>query len=151
MKIINISTSQLFRDTRNVIKQIKKDKLKLDTILAILRGGAVAGIYLSHHLRVPLEVVALQSYNNSYKGGKLKVQPEYDLIVNRLRGNVLVCDELVDRGVTMLYVLKSLRKNSRIKKVYTVSIYVKKDSIYIPDYYSRVVRGWIKFEYESKI
>jgi len=104
-----------------LIEKIPKNKYK--NIFAIPRGGAIIGVYLSHHLNIPMTI----NKNDSI------INPQDTLIV----------DDLVDTGST-------LTKYSKLN-FDTAVIYYKPRSIVIPTYYVDECPNnfWIIFNWEK--
>ena len=50
-----------------LLNQIVAVGKKYDGILAISRGGLPVGVYLSHHLNIPLFMVAVKTYEGTEK------------------------------------------------------------------------------------
>ena len=60
MKKCLYSFDDLKMGLKTIIKQIKFSSYEPELILSINRGGCIAGVYLSHYLKVPHEVISIQ-------------------------------------------------------------------------------------------
>jgi hypoxanthine phosphoribosyltransferase len=131
--------------------KIKESGVKYDSIVGIMRGGYVVGLYLSNHLKIPLLGIQVQNhkYNEPERGVKkseLTVEEFYG--IGEFGKKVLLVDEIVDSGETMTAV--TLILHDLDKKVDTASIIcgpIIKPTYYvdsIPDGY------WVVFPYEPE-
>ncbi len=125
----------------------KLNKLKLDKIVAISRGGLVAARILSDLLSIPISHITIESYKS------LK-QKKYALItetpsINFHNKTILLVDEIADSGKTLKRAL-SYFKNFHLKKIYTLALYVKSQTKPVPDYWSKKIDAWIIFPYEVR-
>lgn len=88
---------------RNALSQIsvqmKDDNFKPDVIMGINRGGCIPGIYLSHKLKIPHEVLDIRLRDH-------KSEPEAINLMNAVSENkkVLIIDDINDTGSTFNYI-----------------------------------------------
>ncbi len=143
MKKSNFSWAAFDRDIRLLAKKIRKP---IGSIVAISRGGVVAGCLLSHILKKPLAVISAKSYKGK-KRGKLTVGAFTSTAP--IAGTVLLVDDLVDSGATMMEVKRRLLKIKKVRTVKTAVVYEKPDSELKPDYSVRILKQWVVFPYEK--
>lgn len=79
-------------------------------ILGINRGGCIPGVYLSHRLKVPHEVLDIRLRDN-------KTVPDLErLRTNYNKGErILIIDDINDTGATFKYVVDNFGKQDNIK------------------------------------
>ncbi len=125
----------------------KVKKFDFDQIVCVGRGGFLVGDALSRALDIPLAVIMAQSYYCGEKAA-LKISPIASLMP--LQGNILLVDDLVDTGETLLEIKKSLYEYDEIKLIQTAVIWKKKESKFIPDYYVDLIEAneWIDQPFE---
>lgn len=99
-------------------------------VLAIARGGTRVGDILSRIYQVPLVIITASSYTGTTRGN---LEVYNARIISTLSGNVLIADDLVDSGTTLLNISDLVSKNPSVNSVHTATIWYKKDSVYTPD------------------
>ena len=81
-----------------------------DVVMGINRGGCIPGIYMSHRLHVPHEVldVRLRDY---------KATPNLDNLNQALNSSkkVLVIDDINDTGATFKHITEAIGSNDNLK------------------------------------
>ncbi|MFN3926079.1 MAG: phosphoribosyltransferase [Pseudanabaenaceae cyanobacterium] len=115
-------------------QQIYESCWEFDSILCLARGGLRVGDTLSRLLRKPLAVLSTSSYTDNHQRGKLKIA---DCITHTapLGDRLLVADDMVDSGVTLIEVLHWLDDRYQFQEVRTAVLWYKARSICVPDYY----------------
>jgi hypoxanthine phosphoribosyltransferase len=112
------------RDIEKIINIIKQKNWKLKYVYGPPRGGCILAVLLSHHL----DLKYLTTLNNV-------VNPE----------EVLLCDDVSDSGKTLLNI-----KN--INKYKTLTLYIKPETLFIPNIWLHQVKQfcWIVYWWEKK-
>ena len=120
---------------------------KFEAIVAIARGGLTLGHFLAIRLGIR-EVYAMSaiSYDDGAKLGELKLG-----VVPSLAGyrKILLVDDIVDSGDTMIAITKKLQGEYPNLQVKTASIFFKKTALFVPDYHVREAHEWIDFFWEG--
>lgn len=124
--------------TKQLIKKL--DGLKFNSVLGIGRGGAVLGIILSHTFNKPF--FYLQVRYIDVKRGLIEIGWS---MLPEILPPVLIVDDLVDTGRTMLGIVEHLKE----QKVLTAVLYLKPQSIYVPDCWVKKTEAWVVFFYED--
>ena len=133
-------------------RRVLEEKGKPACIVYLERGGMVIARLLCDELEIS-EVIGIQA--SLYKGiGKRKKEVKIDEFPKRLykvKGLILLVDDISDSGITMWEVYKKLSAAVENKVVTCVGD-LKTRSIFVPDYYDRLVdyRKWVVYEYEKK-
>ena len=127
-------------DTRSLVQKID---WKFDSIIAIARGGLSLGHLLgeTYDLR---EVYSINTigYEDTVKLESVKVFNIPELSEAK---NVLIVDDIVDSGDTLIEVLKVLHKAYPTVNFKTASLFYKKSARIAPDWYVQETDQWIEF------
>ena len=114
---------------------------KPSLLVGIMRGGAPIIDVLSRVFKLKCAYLAVESYSG--KGiedqqGKLIFSREMSSTVQNFGGNLLLCDDLSDTGVTLNRSIEWLKNyqplKGKIKNIKTAILWKKKKSIFEPDY-----------------
>ena len=121
--------------------QIADSNFKPDILIGIMRGGAPMIDVLSRVFKLKCAYLAVESYSG--KGiedqqGELIFSREMSSTVQNFGGNLLLCDDLSDTGVTLNRSIEWLKNyqplKGKIKNIKTAILWKKKKSIFEPDY-----------------
>ena len=138
--------------------QIFKSGFKPDMLIGIMRGGAPIIDVLSRVFKLKCAYLAVESYSG--KGtedqqGELVFSREMSSTVHEMKGNLLLCDDLSDTGVTLNKSIDWLRKypplQTNINDIKTAVLWKKKDSTFEPDYCAQKLDSnpWIVQPFEN--
>ena len=112
-----------------------------DLLIGIARGGLPITDVLSRIFKLKCAYLAVESYSG--KGiedqqGELVFSREMSSTVQDMRGNILLCDDLSDTGVTLNKSIQWLKNypplKGNIKNIKTAVLWKKKDSSFEPDF-----------------
>ena len=116
-------------------------KYKPDLLIGIMRGAAPIIDVLSRVFKIKCAYLAVESYSGKGiedKQGELIFSREMSSTVQNMGGNLLLCDDLSDTGVTLNRSIDWLRKyppvRNYIKEIKTACLWKKKSSTFSPDY-----------------
>ena len=121
--------------------QIADSNFKPDILIGIMIGGAPIIDVLSRVFKLKCAYLAVESYSG--KGiedqqGELIFSREMSSTVQNFGGNLLLCDDLSDTGVTLNRSIEWLKNyqplKGKIKNIKTAILWKKKKSIFEPDY-----------------
>ena len=138
--------------------QIHQSGFKPDMLIGIMRGGAPIIDVLSRVFKLKCAYLAVESYSG--KGtedqqGELVFSREMSSTVQEMRGNILLCDDLSDTGVTLNKSIDWLKKypplQGKIKSIKTAVLWKKKASTFEPDYCAQKLNSnpWIVQPFEN--
>ena len=115
-----ISWEKYIKDLEALVKQIRKSRLKFDSIVGVKRGGIIPAVFMSHQLEVP------------FGGAK---SPDM---------RILIVDDISDTGKT----LEKYTLSSNLFTLAT--LYIKEGTRVVPDFYvEKFPKGtWIIYPYE---
>lgn len=134
---LRISWEGYYSKVKEIGCKLLLDKIKIDKIIAIHRGGLIGGVILSHFFGLPLEII----------------DPENKVcctVVDRLdnKKNIFLFDDVSDSGKTFLSIKNKLLGVG--KEVITASVYVKYGTLFVPDYWLEDIEKncWLVFPWE---
>jgi len=93
--------------------QIHKSSFKPDILIGIMRGGAPIIDVLSRVFKLKCAYLAVESYSGEGtedQQGELVFSREMSSTVHEMKGNILLCDDLSDTGVTLNKSIDWLKK-----------------------------------------
>lgn len=128
--------------------KLRDQGVRPDVVLAVARGGLRVGDVLSRLFGVPLTIVSASSYSGQIQGD-ITISPVIPSETS-LRGLVLIADDLVDSGVTMLALANRVRANPGVTGVHRAVIWAKRGSESTTDTYVELVDRdvWIDQPFE---
>ena len=142
--------------------KISESGFKPSHIISIARGGLRVGDILSRLFRVRSSYLGVESYEIAEKG-KVSDKQKNDVIFSRdissttldYGTNVLICDDLVDSGKSLIYTKQFLLNYETFKgkniNFKTAVLYQKPVSKITPDYviHKMITNDWLVFFYEE--
>lgn len=130
-----------FRDDLKVL--IKKIDKPFDTIVGISRGGLSMAQMLGEYYDIR-EVYAINSigYDDTTKLDEVRVFNIPDVSDSK---NVLMVDDIVDSGDTILKALEILKAKFPQTNFYVASIFYKKSAKIAPNWFVKEPPSWIYF------
>ena len=138
--------------------QIHQSRFKPDILIGIMRGGAPIIDVLSRVFKLKCAYLAVESYSGAGtedQQGELVFSREMSSTVQEMKGNILLCDDLSDTGVTLNKSIDWLKKypalKGNIKEIKTAVLWKKKDSTFEPDYCAQKLNSnpWIVQPFEN--
>ena len=137
--------------------QIYDSGYKPTLLVGIMRGGAPMIDVLSRVFKLKCAYLAVESYSG--KGvedeqGEIVFSREMSSIAKNMGGNILLCDDLSDTGVTLQKSINWLYKYPAIKNIENIKtavLWKKKDSTFEPDYCAQRLDSnpWIVQPFEN--
>ena len=93
--------------------QIDESGYKPDILIGVMRGGAIIIDVLSRVFKLKCAYLAVESYSGKgieNQQGELIFSREMSSTVQDMKGNILLCDDLSDTGVTLNKSIDLLKK-----------------------------------------
>ena len=155
MSDLYVSWAEYHCQIEKLAVQIDQSQWEFDHILCLARGGLRVGDMLSRLFDKPLAILAISSYGGQdfQQRGNLKIASNITMTTDTLSGRILVVDDLVDSGVTLMNTLEWLRQHSEfsIIEVRSAVLWFKACSAIRPDYYVDflVDNPWIHQPFEK--
>ena len=147
MKRIYFKIEEMIDSIRNISEQLTNANFDPEVIISVNRGGCIPGIYLSHYIEKPHQVINLELRDSAK-------EPDLDSIKEKIRqfSSVLIIDDINDSGKT-IGVIKDLSKNLTTKIHFAVLIN-KSESESKVEYYGKNVNSeandyWYVFPWEN--
>ena len=137
--------------------QIHKSGYKPDLLIGIARGGLPITDVLSRIFKLKSAYLAVESYSGEGiedQQGELVFSREMSSTVQNMKGNILLCDDLSDTGVTLnksiLWLNNYPPLKGNIKNIKTAVLWKKKDSTFEPDFCAQKLNSnpWIVQPFE---
>ena len=138
--------------------QVHESGFKPDLLIGIMRGGAPIIDVLSRIFKIKCAYLAVESYSGELtedQQGKIIFSREMSSTVHIMGGNILLCDDLSDTGVTLIQSIEWLKKyppiKDNIKEIKTAVLWKKIHSTYEPDYCASKLQDnpWIVQPFEN--
>lgn len=130
-----------FRDDLRIL--IQKIDQPFDSILGIARGGLSMAQLLGEYYDLR-EVYAINTIG--YEGSKKKESVEvFNIPDLKSAATVLIVDDIVDSGDTLVDVLDTLSMKYPNVTFRTASLFYKKTAKITPTWYVKEPKGWIDF------
>tara|TARA_A100001037_G_scaffold244817_1_gene225864 strand:+ start:49168 stop:49632 length:465 start_codon:yes stop_codon:yes gene_type:complete len=141
--------SQIHGFCENLAIRLKGEKF--DSVVGVSRGGLIPATIMAEKMQVrQLRTVGVRSYQLSGLGKRTK-SVLYQSCAPYLVGDILVIDDISDTGETFKFLMNHFGKNKQINKIITCSLFVRRSTSFVPDYYHTDIVGneWIVFPWES--
>jgi len=133
-----------YSEFRNDLKSLTETiDQSFDTILGIARGGLSMAQLLGEYYDIR-DVYAINTigYDDSKKNDSVEVFNIPDL---KSASTVLIVDDIVDSGDTLMEVLETLNTKYPNVTFRTASLFYKKTAKITPTWYVKEPKGWIDF------
>ncbi len=141
------SYEEFVEDTKELIKKSKD--FNADVLLGIARGGLTLGHFIGEALNIR-NVYTLNSIH--YEGTqKLDTFEIFNIPDLTKASKVLILDDIVDSGETMVEILKILKQKFPHVEFKLATIFYKKTSLLQPDYSVKEAKSWIDFFWEIDV
>jgi len=130
------------------IRQYEREQnIKFDGIVALLRGGAIPGIWLSHNMNLPMRAIGLKSYEDTQQTDGIEL---YNNIGNELKDfienkAIIFVDDICDSGRTYSCIKDLCGLD--YKNIF-VTLHCAKDAYYTPDIFAAKSNRWIVYPWE---
>ena len=147
MKRIYFKIEEMIDSIRTISEQLTNSNFDPEVIISINRGGCVPGIYLSHYINKPHEVINLELRDSNKEPDLISIHEKMKKFTS-----ALIIDDINDSGKT-IGVIKDLSKNLKTKIRFAVLIN-KSESKSKVEYYGKTVNSkvndyWYVFPWEN--
>lgn len=154
MTDLNVTWSEYHHKIETLAVKIYQSNWQFDQIVCLAKGGLRVGDILCRLYDVPLAILSTASYRGEGNRERGKIQFSSHLSsITSLRGRVLLVDDLVDSGVSLVESLNWLQNNygEQIKDIRSAVIWYKAASVTIPNYFVDYLpdNPWIKQPFEK--
>jgi len=145
-KLLVLTWDEFVNDVLQLARKL--DEARFDALAAVARGGLVVARLLSDMLGVrKIASLAIEYYE---RVGKRLASPRLVGGLNFDIGGmrVLVVDDVADTGETLKLAVEYVKK-AGAREAASCTVYIKPWCKFKPDYYAKVVEGWVVFPYEQ--
>lgn len=150
---LHVDWEHYHRMIERLALQVHASGYRFDSLLCLARGGLRVGDVISRLFEVPLAILATSSYRAAAgtEQGTLDIAEYITTTGGELHGNLLLVDDLVDSGATLLRAVEHLRRRyPLLREVRTAVLWYKAVSTAKPDYYVQFLPDspWIHQPFE---
>ena len=140
-----ISWSEYGNLAEALAEKIRATGKHYDLVVGIARGGIPVAMVVSDHLDVKIDFVNVKSYNDI---GKRTAPRILSTLIEGVQGkDVLLVDDLVDQGDTLVFMKKFLA-DQKPRSLEAAVLFRKPWSKVEPEYFLETVSEWIVFPFE---
>lgn len=150
--IIDYTYEEFIEGINKIADDIKQSGFNPDYIVGIVRGGAIPAVYLSHKLRIPVQMVHWSTRDSDNRESNLWIPED----VNDGK-RVVIVDDIVDGGETIKELLEdwnsSIRDELKLDNIRVSSMIYNTSQPTNVDFYHRTIdrsydNRWIHFPWE---
>ncbi|RJR12810.1 hypothetical protein C4585_03120 [Candidatus Parcubacteria bacterium] len=145
---VDVSWQDIEHLTKQLAKLVREDGFTPDVLIGITVSGLFpVGLLAKEFDTKDVVVVSARSYNDREQG-KLQVTalPNVDLEGK----NVLLVDEIADRGTTLEHIRKIFIEEYKVKELKSAVLVVnEKNCTFWPDFYVMKVDKWVVFPWDK--
>ena len=154
MTDLNITWLEYHHKIETLAVKIYESNWQFDRIVCLAKGGLRVGDILCRLYDVPLAILATASYGGEDNRDRGKIQFSQHLTsIKPLKGNILLVDDLVDSGISLMESLKWLqdRYGDQVANIRTAVVWYKGASVIVPDYFVDYLpdNPWIEQPFEK--
>ena len=136
-----VDWKEYYKTVEKLAIQVHESGYKPTLLVGIMRGGAPMIDVLSRVFKLKCAYLAVESYSG--KGvedeqGNIVFSREMSSIAKNMGGNILLCDDLSDTGITLNKSVDWLKAyepiKDKIENIKTATLWKKNKSTFEPDY-----------------
>ena len=125
----------------------------IDYIIALSRGGVVPARMMAEIIKPKkFYIIGLKLYNGQSSGDEVEITQDLQSYSEFDRhDNILIIDDISDRGTTLQFAYSHIWKNSGGSNVSIACPYIKEGTSRVPNFYSREFSNdeWVVFPFEK--
>ena len=153
MPDLHITWDEYHRTIEKLARQVHQSGWQFNQLICIARGGLRVGDVLSRIFDLPLAILSTSSYTAKAGTvrGELMIADQMTMASGRLGDRVLLVDDLVDSGVTLEAVTRTLpQRYPQVTALRTAVLWYKACSVFKPDYFIEYLpdNPWIHQPFE---
>ena len=153
MADLHITWDAYHRTIERLARQVHQSGWQFNQLICIARGGLRVGDVLSRIFDLPLAILSTSSYTAKAGTvrGELMIADQMTMASGRLGDRVLLVDDLVDSGVTLEAVTRTLpQRYPQVTALRTAVLWYKACSVFKPDYFIEYLpdNPWIHQPFE---
>ena len=154
MADLHVTWDEYHRLIERLARQVDQSGWQFNQLICIARGGLRVGDVLSRIYDMPLAILSTSSYTE--KAGTIRgesmIAEQMTMASGKLGERVLLLDDLVDSGVTLEAVTRTLpQRYPQVTALRTAVIWYKACSVFKPDYFVDFLQDspWIHQPFEK--
>jgi len=93
-----------------ICEQMSNTDFQPDVVMGINRGGCIPGVYMSHRLGIPHEVLDVRLRDHKTQPDLTNLEKAYNF-----QKKILIIDDINDTGETLSYIKENCHNDGRIK------------------------------------
>tara|TARA_R110000822_G_scaffold5031_7_gene21815 strand:+ start:324 stop:809 length:486 start_codon:yes stop_codon:yes gene_type:complete len=155
--VIDYSYSDFQEGIDHIVGHIKQSDFNPDFIVGIVRGGSVPAVYLSHRLKIPVQMISWNTRDRVAWGNESNCFVPEDIMSGK---KVLLVDDIVDGGDTIRELLADWQTsvvtmgNLPVDNIRICSMIYNTAQSVIPHFYHRTInrdddKRWVIFPWEA--
>ena len=153
MSDLYVTWDQYHSLIEKLARQVHQSGWQFNQLICIARGGLRVGDVLSRIYDMPLAILSTSSYTEKAGTirGELMIADQMTMASGRLGDRVLLVDDLVDSGVTLEAVTRTLpQRYPQVTALRTAVLWYKACSVFKPDYFVEYLpeNPWIHQPFE---
>jgi hypoxanthine phosphoribosyltransferase len=135
-----------------ICQQIRDEGDVIDSIVGVSRGGLIPAVIISQTLNVrdvySIGVKSYDEYDNCSSAPKpyQSIDKKICKRLNKDNHTVLIVDDISDKGMTF----RCIRESTIMDDRRMCSLYIKRNTTFIPRYYGDVTDEWVVFPWEVR-
>jgi hypoxanthine phosphoribosyltransferase len=128
-------------------KKIKRSGEKFDLVIALARGGIPIAMIVSDQLKIHMDIINVKSYTGIGESGIPVIK---STLTENINGkNILIVDDLTDKGSTMKLIKNMLQEMSPAS-IKTAALFRKPWSTFNLDFFLETTDAWVVFPWERQ-
>ena len=138
MNDLYVNWEEYHRAIEQLVVGVWEGGYRFESLLCLARGGLRVGDVFSRVYDMPLAILAASSYREAAgtRQGELDIAEFITITGGGLRGRLLLVDDLVDSGNTLVRVIETLKRRfPELTEVRTAVLWYKACSTYRPDHF----------------
>ena len=108
--IIDYTHAHFLKGIEKIAQQIRDDNWHPDYIVGVVRGGAVPAVYLSHKLKIPVQMVRWNTRDKTELDNESNCWIPEDILAGK---NVLIVEDIIDSGETIRELIADWKSSVR--------------------------------------
>ena len=152
MSKVYISWEDFHKDCDIVATNVLSSNNKIDTIVALARGGVIPARIMAETIKPRyFYVMGLKLYNGDTRGDEVTIYQDLpETAVFDRHDRILVVDDISDGGTTLSFARSRVFVQTGGAHIWTACPYMKTGTKAVPNYYSRELDKdkWVVFPFE---
>ena len=141
--------SQIYDMLLSQAQKIRVQDYKADIVIGVSRGGLVPARILTDLLETPELATIQMSFYRDIAQSTLEPTLKQTLTVSIVGKKALLVDDIADTGRSLKLAQTHLQQHGALE-IKTATLYLKCQSLTIPDFYEKQTSAWVVFPWDTK-